>query len=162
MMATQLQRWTAVVLVGAAGVVIGACGGGSNRPQSTVTSAAPPTTSSSATTGAPSTTSSSAGGTEKPAAEAPSGTKINVVGKEFSYDPAKLTLKAGQGSTIVLKNTGSIEHDLTVDTAGFKLTVPGNNTGEKVLKVDTPGTYEFYCSVEGHKDGGMKGELTVT
>lgn len=24
-----------------------------------------------------------------------------------------------------------------------------------------PGTYEFYCSVPGHKDAGMKGTLTV-
>jgi uncharacterized cupredoxin-like copper-binding protein len=24
-----------------------------------------------------------------------------------------------------------------------------------------PGTYEFYCPVDGHKAGGMKGELTV-
>ena len=137
-MATQVQRWTAVVLLGAAGVVLGACGGGSDKDKS------------------------SAGGTEKPAAEAPTGTTINVVGKEFSYDPAKLTLKAGEGATILLKNAGSIEHDLTVDDAGFKLTVPGNNTDEKVLKVDKPGTYQFYCSVSGHKDAGMKGELTVS
>jgi uncharacterized cupredoxin-like copper-binding protein len=137
-MATQWQRWTAVVLVGAAGVVIGACGGGSGKDKT------------------------SAGGTEKPAAEAPAGTKTEVAAKEFSYDPAKLTLKAGEGSTIVLKNNGSIEHDFTVDDAGFKLTVPGSNAGEKLLKVDKPGTYQFYCSVSGHKDAGMKGELTVT
>lgn len=135
-MATQVQRWTAVVLLGAAGVVFGACGGGSDKDKS------------------------SARGSEKPAAEAPSGTTINVVGKEFSYDPAKLTLKAGEVSTIVLRNTGSIEHDLTIP--GFKLTVPGNNTGEKGLKIDKPGTYEFHCSVSGHKDAGMKGELTVS
>jgi uncharacterized cupredoxin-like copper-binding protein len=40
--------------------------------------------------------------------------------------------------------------------------VPGSNAGEKLLKVDKPGTYQFYCSVSGHKDAGMKGELTVS
>jgi uncharacterized cupredoxin-like copper-binding protein len=31
------------------------------------------------------------------------------------------------------------------------------------LKVDlsTPGTYEIYCPVDGHKPGGMKGEIKV-
>ena len=135
-MATQWQRWTAVVLLGA-GVVFGACGGGSDKDKATA-------------------------GTQKPAGEAPPGPTINLVGKEFSFDPAKLTLKAGEASTIVLKNTGSIEHDFTVEDPGFKLTVPGNNTREKVLKIDKPGNYQFYCSVAGHKDAGMKGELTVS
>jgi uncharacterized cupredoxin-like copper-binding protein len=31
-----------------------------------------------------------------------------------------------------------------------------------VLEVDKAGTYEFYCSVSGHKNAGMKGELTVS
>ena len=138
-MATQWwQRWTAVALLGAAGVVFGACGGGSDNDKTT------------------------AGGAEKPAGEAPPGLTINVVGKEFSFDPAKLTLKAGEASTIILKNTGSIEHDFTVEDLGFKLTVPGGNTREKVLKIDKPGNYQFYCSVAGHKDAGMKGELTVS
>ena len=121
------------VLLGVAVVVISGCGGGSGNSTST------------------------AGSTE-----APAGDKIAVLGKEFSYDPPTLTLKAGQPFTIVLKNTGSIEHDITVDEAKFKLTVPGNNTREKGLKVDKPGTYEFYCSLPGHKSAGMKGELTVT
>ena len=125
------------MLFGAAGVVFGACGGGSDKDTTT------------------------AGGTEKPAGEAPSGATISVVGKEFSFDPAKLTLKAGEASTLVMKNIGSIEHDFSVDDPGFKLTVPAGNTQEKVLKIDKPGTYQFYCSVAGHKDAGMKGELTV-
>ena len=137
-MATQWQRWTAVAVLAAAAVLVGACGGGSEEDAGNTA------------------------GPDKPPAESSGGPTINVVGKEFSYDPAKLTLKASEGSTIVLKNVGAIEHDITVDEAGFKLTVPGTNTGEKVLKVDKPGTYEFYCSVAGHKDAGMKGELTVS
>lgn len=127
------MRRAAVVFLGMAAVVIGGCGGGSGDDTST------------------------AGSTEAPAGE-----KITVVGKEFSYDPATLTLKAGQPFTVVLRNTGSIEHDITVDDAKFKLTVPGNNTREKALEVDKPGTYQFYCSLPGHKSAGMKGELTVT
>ncbi len=129
-----MRRGAAAVFVGlAAAVVTGGCGGGADDETSSAGSA-----------------------------EAPAGEKIAVVGKEFSYDPAAVTLKAGQPFTIVLKNTGSIEHDITVDDAKFKLTVPGNNTGEKALKVEKPGTYQFYCSLPGHKSAGMKGELTVT
>lgn len=123
----------AVVFLGVAAAVSGGCGGGSDGETST------------------------AGGTE-----APAGDKITVSGKEFSYEPATLTLKAGQPYTIVLKNIGSVEHDITVDKVKFKLTVAGNNTREKGLKVEKPGTYQFYCSLPGHKSAGMKGELTVS
>jgi uncharacterized cupredoxin-like copper-binding protein len=137
-MATQWQRWGVVTLMAAAGLGVGACGGGDDDKSS-----------------------SADGKTETSTPAAPAGSTINVVGKEFSYDPAKLTLKAGEATKVVLKNTGSIEHDITVDDAGFKLTVPGSNTGDKVLTMDKPGTYKFHCSVAGHEDAGMKGELTV-
>jgi uncharacterized cupredoxin-like copper-binding protein len=138
-MGTQWQRWAALAALATVG--LGACGGGDDKK-------------------------SSAGGksAEPPAAGVPGGGpggKIEVGAKEFSFSPNTLTLKAGQPSTIELKNIGSIEHDITVGDAGFKLTVPAGKSGDKELKLDKPGAYEFHCSVEGHKDAGMKGELTV-
>jgi len=127
----------AAALLAAAGLLIGACGGGSGKDLR-------------------------AGGAAKPSAESPTGSTVYVTAKEFSFDPISLTLKSGEESTISLKNAGSIEHDLTVGDAGFKLVVAGGNSGEKVLKIDKPGTYEFHCSVAGHKEAGMKGQLTVT
>jgi uncharacterized cupredoxin-like copper-binding protein len=126
-----------VVALAPAGLMLGACGTGSKKDRI-------------------------AGGAEKPSADAVTGTKVYVTAKEFSFDPATLTLKAGEGTSIALKNAGSVEHDLSVSDAKFKLVVPGSNMGEKVLKIDKPGTYEFYCSVAGHKDAGMKGQLTVS
>jgi uncharacterized cupredoxin-like copper-binding protein len=136
-MATQqLQRWTAVVLLAAAGLLTGACGGGSDDEGSTADT--------------------KAGGSETPA-----GPSIEVSGKEFSFTPNTFTLKAGQPQKIVLKNTGTIEHDLTVSDAGFKLTVQGAKSGDKTLTIDKPGTYKFICTVAGHESAGMKGEITV-
>ena len=121
----------------AAGLVLGACGGGSDDDEGS----SPPT---------------AAGGSE-----APAGSKIEVSGKEFSYTPNTVTLKAGEAATIVLKNTGAIEHDITVDEAGFKLTTAAGQTADKALTVAKAGTYKFYCSVAGHETAGMKGELKV-
>jgi uncharacterized cupredoxin-like copper-binding protein len=30
------------------------------------------------------------------------------------------------------------------------------------LRLDEPGTYEFLCSVPGHAEAGMRGEIVVT
>ncbi|MDQ1496943.1 MAG: hypothetical protein QOI86_283 [Actinomycetota bacterium] len=137
-MATQRQ-WGTVAIVVAAGVLTGACGGGSGTDKSA----------------------SGDGKAKEVSLATPAGPKLEIAAKEFSFTPGTLTLKAGQGSTVVLKNTGSIEHDLTVSDAGFKLTAPASQSVDKVLTVDKPGTYEFHCSVPGHKDAGMKGQLRV-
>lgn len=136
-MAAQWQRLVAATVLATVGLGLGACGGGDDDT-------------------------STAGGEaeDSPVASGP-GSTVEVMGKEFSFTPAKLTLKAGQPVTIALKNTGTIEHDLTIGDAGFKLTVSSGKTGQKELKLDKPGTYEFHCSVAGHQDAGMKGELTV-
>ncbi len=143
-MATQWKRLAAAAVLAAVGLGLGACGGGDDKKSSAGE------TKDSSTVTMP----SAVGGGS-------SGSKIEVLAKEFSFTPAKLTVKAGQPATIALKNIGTIEHDFTVDDAGFKLAVTAGKTGDKELKLDKPGTYEFHCTVAGHKDAGMKGELTV-
>jgi uncharacterized cupredoxin-like copper-binding protein len=97
----------------------------------------------------------------KTAAPAPAGPELDVAAKEFSFTPNTLTLKAGQAATVAFKNEGSLDHDMTVSDGGFKLTVPAGQTEKKTLTFERPGTYEFHCSVPGHKDAGMHGQITV-
>ena len=60
-------------------------------------------------------------------------------------------------------NKSSIDHDISVEGNGV------NENGEVVknggvskVSVDLkPGSYTFYCSVPGHREGGMVGKLTV-
>ena len=86
---------------------------------------------------------------------------LTVTAKEFRFDPAELTVEAGKPVVVALHNIGSIPHDLSVKDAGFKLTVANDRTGQKTLTVKSPGRYEFYCSLPGHKSAGMHGTLTV-
>jgi uncharacterized cupredoxin-like copper-binding protein len=86
---------------------------------------------------------------------------LTVIAKEFRFDPAEITIDAGRPVVVAVQNIGSIPHDLTVKDAKFKLTVANGRTGQKALTVTKAGTYEFYCSLPGHKSAGMHGTLTV-
>lgn len=160
-MATQLQRWAAVVFMAAAGMLVGACGGDSDDDETgSADTTAATTATTTATTGASGSADTTAS-TGASGSEAPAGGSIEVLAKEFSFTPDTLTLKAGQPQKIVLKNTGSIEHDITVSEANFKLLVAATKTGEDTLTIEQPGTYKMFCSVAGHEQAGMKGEITV-
>ncbi len=88
--------------------------------------------------------------------------KVTVVAKEFSYTPNKITVKIGQPVQLLLDNKGVIEHDWVVDR--FKVKTGLVQPGKSATATFTPtakGTFEFYCSVPGHKEAGMKGTLVV-
>jgi plastocyanin len=76
-------------------------------------------------------------------------------------------LEAQPGSlTIDYTNPSSVPHSIAVATANGDVlgeTQPGTNN-EQTLQIPdlAPGKYVFYCTVPGHREGGMEGDLTVT
>jgi uncharacterized cupredoxin-like copper-binding protein len=83
-------------------------------------------------------------------------------GGALKFDKTKLTTKSGK-TTIVLDNPSSVPHAIEVEGKGVEAE---GETVEKggVSKVTVdlkPGEYEYYCPVDGHKQAGMEGTLTV-
>jgi uncharacterized cupredoxin-like copper-binding protein len=87
---------------------------------------------------------------------------VEVTAKEYAFEPKELKLVAGRATTIVLRNGGVIEHDITLDDAGFKLAVKPTKSDEAKLTIPSAGSYTFYCSVPGHRQLGMEGTVTVS
>ncbi len=82
-----------------------------------------------------------------------------ITADEFTYDPQ--LVEAAEGATLRLRNEGAIYHDLRIDGVdGFALeALPG---ADDMAEIDlAPGRYVFYCSVPGHLEAGMVGELQV-
>lgn len=83
-------------------------------------------------------------------------------GGGFSFD--KETLEAPAGTvTIHLTNDASVPHDVAVEGNGVDEKSDTVTNGDTSLTVELePGEYTFYCSVPGHREGGMEGTLTVS
>ena len=62
-----------------------------------------------------------------------------------------------------MANKSSVPHDIAVRGAGVSQVgaVVQNGGTSTVTATLKPGTYTFYCSVDGHEAAGMKGTLTV-
>jgi plastocyanin len=83
-------------------------------------------------------------------------------GGELSFDTEALETPAGQ-LTIQMENPSSVPHNVSiegrgVDEEGRTVGQGGTSTVTAELR---PGEYAFYCSVAGHREGGMEGTLTV-
>ena len=65
--------------------------------------------------------------------------------------------------TLNSKNDASIPHNIAVEGSGIDEKGPVVQGGKvSTVKVTLKaGEYTFYCSVPGHREGGMVGKLTV-
>ena len=98
------------------------------------------------------------------AAEAEGGTLTIPAdpGGGLTYEFAEAKAPAG-ALTLVSPNESQIPHNIAVEGGGLDEQGPVvENGGKSELKVTLKaGEYTFYCSVPGHREGGMEGKLTV-
>jgi hypothetical protein len=63
----------------------------------------------------------------------------------------------------VMDNPADVPHNVALEGGGIdeKGEVVGKRGTSRVSAQVKPGNYTFYCSVPGHREGGMEGTLTV-
>jgi plastocyanin len=81
---------------------------------------------------------------------------------DLAFEPAELEAEAGP-VTLTMENPSPIDHNVSlegpsVDEEGETVGQGGTSTVTAEVK---RGDYTFYCSVSGHREGGMEGTLMV-
>ena len=97
---------------------------------------------------------------------APTGAPSKTVSlTETEYKIAPAQVKVGKAGVVEFQvaNDGQQTHALEVEGAGLEEETEDIAPGQSAsLKVELEaGTYELYCPIDGHKDQGMEGTLTV-
>lgn len=149
---------SAALCVGLFALGVAGCGSSDNKSSSSEsTPAAAPTQPAPAKT-----TTNKTGGQKPPAAAA---TKLTIAadsGGQLKFDKSSLSAKSGT-VTITMDNPSPLPHAIAVegngvDKHGQTVNMGGKSTVSVKLKA---GKYTFYCPVDGHKQAGMEGPLTV-
>ena len=102
--------------------------------------------------------------TSAPRTAPASGSSVAVTESEFSITLPSNTMKVGS-YTFTVTNKGQFAHNLTIDGPGVKdkatPTLSPGSSGDVTVNLQK-GTYEFYCSVDSHKDKGMDDKVQVS
>ena len=81
----------------------------------------------------------------------------------FAFDQTELSAAAGP-ATFEFANPASLGHDFCLEQDGSEVgctdVISGGDTSTLDADLES-GEYTYYCSVDGHRDGGMEGTLTV-
>jgi len=162
-------RWTylSMVLVLASALGLAACGGGSSASENEATSPAIPTLGEinpGEATQAEATPAGVTPGEANPAETTPAGGQqpqsgVQVVMSNNSFQPAQITVPAG--TTVTWINQDSTSHTVTAGTRGNPSGLFDSGEvasgGTFSFTFDTPGTYDYFCSVHN----GMDGQVVV-
>jgi uncharacterized cupredoxin-like copper-binding protein len=88
---------------------------------------------------------------------------VQVSEVEYKIRLPKTTLKAGK-YTFEVQNEGKVPHNLVVKGTGAQEATsdlsPGK--GESLTVELKPGSYDFFCSIPGHRQLGMEQKVTIS
>jgi plastocyanin len=146
----------AAVLSSVALIAAGCGGGGDNSSSSD----------SSGSSGSGGGTSSDASGSSGSSGGGGGGaaTKLKLTadpGGALKFDKKSLSAKPGK-VTITMDNPSSTPHAVEVEGNGVEKVSNTLTQGTAGVTANLkPGKYEFYCPVDGHRQAGMEGTLTV-
>jgi plastocyanin len=138
-----MKKLSAVLVLFAASLALVACGGGGSSSSSSSE------TSSSESSGA-----AEGGSTIK--------FEANPEG-HLMFTTMKASGKAGD-DTIDFVNPSTTPHNVAIEDSSGKMIAETEtiSKGETSTKVELEaGTYTFFCSIPGHREGGMEGTLTI-
>lgn len=86
---------------------------------------------------------------------------FSTTATEFQFSPNTITVKPGQPINVSLTNAGTVQHNFTFPDANVLITSVPGKTSKGSFRAPGPGTYQFFCSIPGHREAGMVGTITV-
>ncbi|HLH20882.1 MAG TPA: cupredoxin domain-containing protein [Chloroflexota bacterium] len=88
---------------------------------------------------------------------------VDVVAKDYRFQPDTIHLRVGVPTRLVLENRDPVKHVITFKGMDPQVLVAAPEEGTQAI-VFTPtrtGTYYMYCSQPGHEQLGMHGTAIV-
>ena len=83
-----------------------------------------------------------------------------IKGFNYGYSPKEITVKEGETVRVRLVSDDS-PHTFTISELGVNQEFTWGKDTDISFIASKKGKFQFYCTVPGHKEGGMVGTLTV-
>jgi plastocyanin len=79
------------------------------------------------------------------------------------YEPETLEVRAGRTTEFEFSNQDRREHTFVISELAVVMLAGAGQTVRSTVEIDTgnTGRFAYFCSIAGHRDGGMEGTIVV-
>jgi plastocyanin len=87
---------------------------------------------------------------------------VVVEATDFAFSPSTLSLAEGEEIVLRIVNKGSVEHNISIPPLGLSLTAsPGEAVETRLIVPEPSRAGAFTCTLPGHAEAGMTGEIRI-
>lgn len=95
-------------------------------------------------------------------ASTPQTLNFTLVAEDIMWSTSEIHAKVNQPIELTLRNDGSLDHDFAAEDLGLDVLLHPGDIQVVKFSVDHSGTIKYICSIPGHEEAGMVGEIIIT
>ena len=87
---------------------------------------------------------------------------VTLIAEDIVWSTALIEAQVGQEIQITLRNEGVLDHNFEVDDLDINVLLSPGESQTLSFVVNEAGTIDFICSIPGHEEAGMAGEIVIS
>ncbi|MCW5876766.1 MAG: cupredoxin domain-containing protein [Anaerolineales bacterium] len=87
--------------------------------------------------------------------------EVSLLALDMYWDIERIEARANQPLRITLRNDGALDHNFEILELEVSVFLSPGETRVVEFIVDRQGIFHYLCSIPGHEEAGMAGELVV-
>lgn len=86
---------------------------------------------------------------------------VTLIAEDIHWEPALIEAEIGQEIQLTIRNDGALDHSFVSDDFEINLLLSPGEVETLSFVVSEAGTFSFICSIPGHEEAGMSGQIIV-
>lgn len=96
------------------------------------------------------------------AACVPQPQRFTLTAHDMHWDVHQIQVRANQPVELTLRNHGALDHVFQIDSMDVQVLLSPGDVEIITFTVPQPAIIDFICSIPGHEEAGMVGQIVVT
>ena len=88
--------------------------------------------------------------------------KVTLLAEDIMWNPVTIEAKVNQPIEITVRNDGALDHVFAVEELEINILLSPGDVEVVDLTVDHAGTILYICTIPGHEEAGMIGQIIIS